>query len=147
MVCLSHASRSSCFQLFRSCDRLIRPLCSSPITGLHRSYESVRPSAPLRYSRLAVLAAWTSPFPSERLVPAVPCNRLHPLHAFSTPVATRSVIRHLADLSQASFPHLVSTTFDFLTTRPQRFTFVRLSDAHLHEFPPRFSSNARHHGS
>src|SRR5215469_656832 len=34
MVCLSHASRSSCFQLFRSCDRLTRPLCSSPITGL-----------------------------------------------------------------------------------------------------------------
>src|SRR5215470_11580588 len=32
-VCLSHASRSSCFQLFRSCNRLTRPLCSSPITG------------------------------------------------------------------------------------------------------------------
>jgi hypothetical protein len=32
-LCLSHASRSSCFQLFRSCDRLTRPLCSSPITG------------------------------------------------------------------------------------------------------------------
>src|SRR6516162_5190335 len=64
-VCLSHASRSSCFQLFRSCDRLTRPLCSSPITGLRRSYESVRPSAPHRYSRRAVLAAWTSPLTSE----------------------------------------------------------------------------------
>jgi hypothetical protein len=32
-VCLSHASRSSCCQLFRSCNRLTRPLCSSPITG------------------------------------------------------------------------------------------------------------------
>src|SRR5215469_7245943 len=32
-VCWSHASRSSCFQLFRSCNRLTRPLCSSPITG------------------------------------------------------------------------------------------------------------------
>src|SRR5215471_6329047 len=28
-VCLLHASRSSCFQLFRSCNRLTRPLCSS----------------------------------------------------------------------------------------------------------------------
>jgi hypothetical protein len=27
------------------------------------------------------------------LVPVVPCNRLHPLHALSTPVATRPVIR------------------------------------------------------
>jgi len=34
------------------------------------------------------------------LVPAVPHNRLHPLHALSTPVATRPVIRHLADSSQ-----------------------------------------------
>src|SRR5437879_5546660 len=32
-ACLLHASRSSCLQLFRSCNRLIRPLCSSPITG------------------------------------------------------------------------------------------------------------------
>ena len=31
-VCWSHASRSSCFQLFRSCNRLTRPLCSSSIT-------------------------------------------------------------------------------------------------------------------
>src|SRR5215472_11173129 len=123
MVCLSHASRSSCFQLFRSCDRLTRPLRSSPITGLHRSYESVRPSAPHRYSRLAVLAAWTSPFTSERLVPAVPCNRLHPIHAFSTPAATRPVIRHLAGSSQKRFSPLVSTTLDILTTRPQKIYF------------------------
>src|SRR5207249_4799298 len=72
LVCLSHASKSSCFQLPRSCDRLTRPLRSSPITSLLRSYESVRPSAPHRYARLAVLAAWASPFTSERLVPAVP---------------------------------------------------------------------------
>jgi hypothetical protein len=57
-ACLSHASKSSCYQLPRSCDRLTRPLCSSPIKSLHRSYESVRPSAPHRYARLAVLAAW-----------------------------------------------------------------------------------------
>src|SRR5215469_10399337 len=122
-VCLSHASRSSCFQLFRSCDRLIRPLCSSPLQGLRRSYESVRPSAPLRYSRLAVLAAWTSPLASERLVPAVPYNRLHPLHALSTPVATCSVIRHPAGSSEERYTPLVSTTLDFLTTRLRKVHF------------------------
>src|SRR5208283_4724128 len=79
LVCLSHASKSSCFQLPRSCNRLTRPLRSGPITSLPRSYESVRPSAPHRYARLAVLAAWASPFTSERLVPAVPRDSLHPL--------------------------------------------------------------------
>jgi hypothetical protein len=53
---------SSCFQLLRPCDHLTRPLCSSPITSLPRSYEWVRPSAPHRYARLAVFAAWASPF-------------------------------------------------------------------------------------
>jgi hypothetical protein len=123
MACLSHASKSSCYQLLRSCDHLTRPLRSSPITSLPRSYESVRPSAPHRYARLTVLAAWASPFASERLVPAVPRNSLHPLHAPSTPVAVRSVIRHPADLSQVGFTHLVSTTFIFLTTRLRRVHF------------------------
>jgi hypothetical protein len=85
-------------------------LRSSPITSLPRSYESVRPSAPHRYARLTVLAAWASPFTSERLVPAVPRDSLHPLHAPSTPVAVRSVIRHPADLSQLNQTLLVSTT-------------------------------------
>ena len=120
--------------MLRSCDRLIRPLRSSPITSLPRSYESVRPSALHRYARLAVVAAWASPFASERLVPAVPHHSLHPLHALSTPVAVRSVIRHPADLSQEDHTLLVSTTLEFLTTRFRGFTFVRLSDAHLHEF-------------
>ena len=52
----------------------------------------------------------------------------------STPVAVRSVIRHPADLSQGYHTLLVSTTLEFLTTRFRGFTFVRLSDAHLHEF-------------
>jgi hypothetical protein len=122
-ACLSHASKSSCYQLPRSCDRLTRPLRSSPVTGLPRSYESVRPSALHRYARLAVLAAWASPFTSERLVPAVPRDSLHPLHAPSTPVAVRSVIRHPADLSQVNHTLLVSTTLEFLTTRLRRVHF------------------------
>jgi hypothetical protein len=121
-ACLSHASKSSCYQLPRSCDRLTRPLRSSSITSLLRSYESVRPSAPHRYARLAVFAAWASPLTSERLVPAVPRDSLHPLHAPSTPVAVRSVIRHPADSSQENHTPLVSTTLD-LTTRLRRVHF------------------------
>jgi hypothetical protein len=34
---------------------------------------------------------------------------------------------------------------NFLTTRFRGFTFVRLSDAHLHELLSRFYSNAHHH--
>ena len=123
MAGLSHASKSSCYQLPRSCDRLTRPLCSSSVASLPRSYESVRPSAPHRYARLAVFAACASPFASERLVPAVPRNSLHPLHPPSTPVAVRAVIRHPADLSQVNHTLLVSTTLKFLTTRLRRVHF------------------------
>jgi hypothetical protein len=147
-ACLSHASKSSCFQLPRSCDRLTRPLRSSPITSLPRSYESVRPSAPHRYARLAVLAAWASPFTSERLVPAVPRDSLHPLHAPSTPIAARSVIRHPADLSQVNHTLLVSTTLEFLTTRLRRVHFrSSLGCSPARVCFSRFSSNAHHHGS
>src|SRR6266478_9166634 len=72
---------------------------------------------------LTVLAAWAFPLTSERLLPAVPRNSLHPLHAPSTPVAVRSVIRHPADLSQVGFTHVVSTTLIFLTTRLRRVHF------------------------
>src|SRR5262249_16384967 len=94
-----------------------------PLQDFLRSYESVRPSAPHRYSGLAVLAACTSPFTSERLVPAVPCNRQHPVHAPSTPVATRPLISLLPRLSHITYMHLVSTTLDFLTTRPRKVHF------------------------
>jgi hypothetical protein len=46
----------------------------------------------------------------RRLVPAVPRESLHPTHAPSTPAAVRTVIRHLADLSQEIDAPLVSTT-------------------------------------
>jgi len=149
-ACLSHASKSSCSQLPRSCDRLTRPLRSSPITSLPRSYESVRPSAPHRYARLAVLAAWASPLTSERLVPAVPRDSLHPLHAPSTPVAVRSIIRHPADLSQVNHTLLVSTTLEFLTRRLRRVHFrssLECSPARLvlALFLQRFTTMALYH--
>jgi hypothetical protein len=118
----------------------------------YRAFIAHTSRLPIPVLRLGTLASrfWPlglSPFTSERLVPAVPCNRLHPLHALSTPATTCSVTRHPAGLSQKSFSPLVLTALDFLTTRPQGFTFVRLSDAHLREFSSRFSSNAHYHGS
>ena len=105
------------------------------------------PSAPHRYARLAVFAAWASPFTSERLVPAVPRNSLHPLHAPSTPIAVRPVIRHPADLSQVNHTLLVSTTLKFLTTRLRRVHFRSSLGRSPARVFSRFSSNAHHHGS
>jgi hypothetical protein len=81
------------------------------------------------------------------LVPAVPRKSLHPLHAPSTPVAVCPVIRHPTGLSQKGYTLLVLTTFASLRRVFEGFTFVRLSDAHLHELFSYFSSNAHHHGS
>ena len=81
------------------------------ITSLHHYYETVRPSASHRFrSRLTVFTACASPLASKRLVPAVPCKRLHPTHAPSTPATARTVIRLLAGLSQEIVAPLVSTT-------------------------------------
>jgi len=44
-----------------------------------------------------VFAICASPLSSKRLVPAVPCKSLHPIHALSTPVAICPVIRHPTD--------------------------------------------------
>src|SRR5260370_3519621 len=104
------ATESSCCQLIRPYDHLTRSFRYSPVTSLHHYYGSVRPSALLRYSRLAVFAAWASPLPSERLVPAVPRKSLHPIHAPSTPVAAHPVIRHLAASSQKDQTLLGLTT-------------------------------------
>jgi hypothetical protein len=53
------AKVSSCCQLDVEDNRLAQPLCSGRITGLHRSYELVRPCAPHWYARLVVVATWT----------------------------------------------------------------------------------------
>ena len=122
---------SSCRQLNANGGGLIRPLCSSRITSLHRSYRSVRPSAPHRYSRLAVVSAWASPLASERLVPAVPHESPDQVHASYTPAAACPIIRFPARLSQGIETPLVLTTSLWITTRQRRFTFVRLSDPYL----------------
>jgi hypothetical protein len=142
---LLHSSVSSCFQLNAEYNRLTRPLCSGRITSLHCSYRSVRPSAPLRYSRLVAFTTCASPFTSERLVPAVPHESLDQLHASYTPVAACPVIRSPASSSQEIETLLILTTDLWFTTRHRRFTFVRLSDPYLFEVQPRhFDSNAHH---
>ena len=144
---LLHSSVSSCCQLDAKCSRLTRPLRSSRITGLHRSYWSIRPSAALRYSRLAVVPACASPLASEFLVPVVPHKSPDQLHAPYTPAAACPVTKTPADLSQKMETPLVLTACLWLTTRHRRFTFVRLSDPYLLEvYPQRFDSNAHHHG-
>src|ERR1019366_8972907 len=59
----------------------------------------------------------------ERIVRSSPRCPMHPLHAPSTPVAVRSVIRHPADLSQEDHTLLVSTILETLTTRLRRVHF------------------------
>ena len=107
---------SSCFA---KCDRLTRPLCSSPITGL----SSLIRVGPPQCSASVLWPCGFTPLTSERLVPAVPCHRQHPLHALSTPVAICSVTRHPADSSQKNTTPLVLTTLDFLTTRHRKVHF------------------------
>src|SRR6516225_1172418 len=64
-----------------------------------------------------------------------------------SPVAVCPVIRPLTDLSQKGFTLLVLTTLASLRRVFEGFTFVRLSDAHLHEIDLALFSNAHHHGS
>ena len=117
--------------------RMTPSLRSVGITPPHRYYGGVRPSAPHRYSRLAVFAACASPFTSERLVPAVPRESLHPLHALCTPAAVCPVIRHPTNSSQGRRLTLVSAASNL---------FDASSRVHLHSSlgcpPAQFSLRA-----
>jgi hypothetical protein len=111
--------------------------CTALNTGLHCSYRTVRPGAPLRYSRLTVDAACASPLASERLVPAVP--RESPpdqSHAPYTPVAAYPAAKHPAGLSQEIEKPLVLTTSLWFTTRHRRFTSFVSTDPYLLEVHP-----------
>jgi len=95
---------------------LLSSVYASLCTSRYPAQDS-RPSGSLLLSRKELSSS-----ASCRFIPAH-CNRLHPLHALSTPVATCSVIRHPAGSSQESFTPLVLTTLDFLTTRPRKVHF------------------------
>src|SRR5271156_5605645 len=90
-ACLSHRSKSSCFQLVQEYDYLTRPLCSDPITG---------PSTLVRIGPPHSFASVLSPPGLRRLgssigikslVPAVPRKSLCPTHPPPTPLAARPV--------------------------------------------------------
>jgi hypothetical protein len=124
------------------------PFAPAPLQSLHHYYESVRPNAPLRYSRLTVFRRLCFSLDIRALVPAVPCKSLHPIHVLSTPVAVCPVIRHPTDLSQRRPTPLVSTTFEFLTTRLRRVHFrSSLGCVPAQGIALNFDSNAHHHGS
>ena len=113
---------------------LIRPLCSSPITG-PSTLVQVGPPQTL------ALVLWPRGFGRfsfslgiQGLDPAVPHESLHPIHAPSTPVAARPIIRSPTGLSQKIEPPLVLATSNQLSTRHRGFILIRLSDTHLPEF-------------
>ena len=145
--CLSYASASSCFQLFRPYDRLTRSLCSSPITG---------PSSLLLIGPPQCSASVLSPRGFRRLcfslairalVPAVPRESQRPIHAPSTPVAVCPVIRHPTDFSQKRFMPLVLATLDFFTTHRRRVCFrSSLGRSPARSHAPSFCSNAHDRG-
>src|SRR5215472_15393159 len=122
-VCRMHRVHpvSSCFA---KCDRLTRPLCSSPVT---------EPSLLLRVGPPQCSASVLSPRGFGRLSFSLnigasgscssvqpPASASRPLYAGRHPL---SFIRHPAGSSQASYTHLVLTTLDFLTTRLRKVHF------------------------
>jgi hypothetical protein len=107
---LLYSPGSSCCQLHAAYTRLTRPLCSSRITSLLRSYGSLRPSARHRDARLVVAAPGASPLASERLVPAVPHESPDQMHAAYTPAAACPVPRGPTGSSQERETPLVLTT-------------------------------------
>jgi hypothetical protein len=146
-ACLSHASKSSCCQLLRSI-RLPDPIPSlQPHYGLSWLLRIGPPQC-------SASVLWPRGFPrlgfSLSIRTTGSCSSAQQPASASRPLyAGRRPHRHQAPCgldSQANHTHLVLTTFEFLTTRLQGFTCVRLSNAYLHELFSRFCSNAHDHG-
>src|SRR5258708_16314394 len=72
---------------------------------------------------------------NRHLSPTRRCTSAVPLYHILR-LAEPRIIRHLTDLSQKGYTLLVLTTFASLRRVFEGFTFVRLSDAHLHEIDP-----------
>ena len=90
---------------------LTQSLCSSSITEPSSLLRTDPPRCRASVlSALRLFPAWPSPLASRRPVPAVPPKSLCQIHAPSTPVAVRPIIRFSADLSQRFASPLVLTT-------------------------------------
>src|SRR5262245_8683568 len=78
----------------------------------------------------------------------VPYRSLSQGHAAFMPDADWAVSRLLPILARGTEIRIpVSTSPEYVTTRPQRFTCVRLRETHLTEYASAFSHNAHHQGS
>src|SRR5271167_2500847 len=112
------------------------PLGSNPITGpssLLRTSPPLCPASVLRPSRLP--AAWVSPFASGRQVPVFLIEACLKGHAAFMPDVGWAVGR--APPNPCSRDRSPDPGFDvawYVTTRHQRFTFVRLPETHLTKY-------------
>ena len=103
---------------------LTQSLCSSSITEPSSLIRTDPPRCRASVlSALRLFPAWPSPLASRRPVPAVPHKSLCQIHASSTPVAVRPIIRFSADLSQRLDTPLVLTTGTGFTTRNRKVCF------------------------
>src|SRR5580658_9587271 len=108
-TCLRTARSNSVWLMLSNRPRISK-FAPVPLQNLHRSYGSIRPSAPHRYSRLVASTTCASPFALKRLVPAVPTESLCQLPAPFPPVAASPVLRSPAGSSQRFPSPLVLTT-------------------------------------
>ena len=78
----------------------------------------------------------------------VPYRSLSQGHAAFMPDADWAVSRRLPILARGTEVQIpVSTSPEYVTTRHQRFTCVRLLETHLTKYSSAFSHNAHHQGS
>ena len=111
--------------------RTARPLGSPCVLRVPRYYGPVRPSP--RIGTLLLVGLPLGVLPSHRGAGShVPHTRLSWAHAVCMPATTRPVHRPAVRvLSQANFASLVSMASACFSTRPRRFTCVRLPSTYL----------------
>src|SRR5260370_37301829 len=142
--CASDTGSSHCWLAYAFGWR-VGSLCSTCITRLPRSYRPGRPCPSLRYSAPHGSAAWSSPFASRRQVPTFRTRASHWPHAVFMPVTARTVSRHPPSFIPGQQLEPGFGDIPTLSTRHQRFTYVRLASAHL-TGSPRLLRNAYHLG-
>ena len=157
----SHGSRCSAAQVKRRTACLIHrappvtgwpralaeqrsPFGPVPLQNLHPYYELLRPCAPHRYSDPCGFSRLDASFYIGATGSHVPYKSLIRLRAAYMPDAARAAFRPTPEL----IPEARRTSgFDItsgISTRHQRFAFVRLSGPYLTGSRPAFSCNAHH---
>ena len=116
------------------------PSVRAPLQHLHPYYGRFRPCAPHRYSGSSRrLTAWISPLASGATGSCVPYQSLSQGHAAFMPDAGWAVGRHPPNPCSRDRSQIpVLTSIEYVTTRHQRFTRVRLLETYLTEYLPPF---------